>query len=704
MPHVLARLLDAIDLAVIATDLQGNVTYWSQGATALYGWSSQECLGKPMVEITPAFDSAHGAERIMGLIRSGQSWRGVFATRRRDGSSFDARVTLSPLRDDTGGLTGIIGVSEDVTALGEQERQLADRTERLELALQSGHMGTWRWDIATGAVFWDDTLEALFGLERGTFDGTMDTYSRLMHPDDRSETLATIQRSIASGADHEVEHRFFGPDGTVRWLAGNGRVVMDADGVATGMIGVAADVTARKAAEAERESLLAAERHAHAAAEAARDRLAFLGRAGVVLTETLDYEVTLRRLADLVVEQLADWCVIDLVDDEIGTVRRAVVATSVQGVGDLTDAMTRLRPASVDSAGEVTRAIRSGQSALHPHVTDEMLQAWARDTAHLDVMRAIGIASMIIVPLKARGRRIGALSMSSTRGGRVYGDEDLILLTELARRAAVAIENARLFAESAAVVATLQRSLLPPELPGAAGLEIAARYRPSRRSLEVGGDFYDMFPVGSDRWCLVIGDVMGKGAEAASLTGAVRWTVRALAAREHDPHSIVCILNETLLTERTHNRFCTIVVAIASVETGVVRLTLANGGHPPPLLRRADGTIERGSEGGMLVGILPDIEVATDLIELLPGDTMVLYTDGVTEARAGNQFFGEPRLVDVIAALPNQSAAASATAIENAVIGYQDNAVRDDLALLLVRAPVGATEAAATQAVSLLSR
>ena len=705
MPDVLARLLDAVDLAVIATDVEGTVTYWSRGATALYGWSAHESVGRPIVEITPALGAQDPAEAIMGGIRSGAGWRGVFPTRRKDGSVFDCRVTLSPMYDDAGEFEGIVGVSEDVSDLHRQERDLADRTERLELALESGRMGTWRWDVQSRVVSWDEIVEGIFALAPGSFDGSMDTWVAMIHPEDREHTLAAVASSLASGSDHEVEHRFFGPDGSVRWLGGTGRVVLGADGSPVGMIGVASDITARKAAEAHLAQLYVAEQRAHAAAEDSRDRLHFLTQAGEVLAETLGFDETLRRVAELVVDRMADWCVVDLVDDEVGTVRRVVVATSVEDVGALPDEVAALKPESVDSPGEVTRVIRSGQAALHPEVTDAMLQLWARDQEHLDVMRAIGIASMVIVPLEARGRTTGALSIISSQSDRQYGRDDLSLATELARRAAVAIDNARLLAESSSVAATLQRSLLPPELPGAVGLEVAARYRPGRRGLEVGGDFYDMFAVSDDRWCLVIGDVMGKGAEAASLTGAARWTVRALAARETEPHRIVRILNETLVAEKSHNRFCTIIVAMATVRGDVVSLTIANGGHPPTLLRRANGTVERGAEGGMLVGILPDIEVASEDVDLRPGDTLLLYTDGVTEARRGSQLFGETRLGAVVAGLHGLSATACAEAIESEVIGYQDTAGRDDLAILVVKAPSSdAVDAAAMQAIAVPKR
>ncbi|MDQ1709815.1 MAG: hypothetical protein QOG49_1200, partial [Frankiaceae bacterium] len=312
MPDVLAGLLDAIDLAVVAADRDGNVTYWSRGAAALYGWTAEDCLGRSIVDVAPALD-ARAARQLLAEVEAGNRGQGVFAVRRKDGSQFDARVTLSGMRDAAGDLVGVVAVSEDVTQLHEHEREFAERTERLELALASGRMGTWRWDVASGGISWDETLERLFGLPAGSYDRTFEQYAALIHPDDREAVLSAISAALISGSEYEVEHRLVAPDGSVRWIGGAGRVVPGPLGEPVAMIGVAADITGRKEAEAERAALLTAERSAHASAAAAGARLAFLAAAGELLAETLDYDETLERVADLVVSRLADWCTIDLV-------------------------------------------------------------------------------------------------------------------------------------------------------------------------------------------------------------------------------------------------------------------------------------------------------------------------------------------------------------------------------------------------------
>lgn len=568
MSDELGPLLDAIELAVIASDRNGTITYWSRGATALYGWSAAEAVGQPAVMVMPGDEFRAAATAILTKAAAGTSWRGVFPVRRKDGMRFHARVRLSPQRDhETGEVRGVIGVSEDMTWMHTDEREMADRTERLALALESGRMGTWRWDIASGRIFWDETVERLFGVAPGGFDGTFEAYAALIHPDDRAATLASVEQALASGTEHDIEHRLATTDGRVRWIGGAGRVVTGPDGRPVAMIGVAADITARKEAEAERAALLAAEQRAHENAEAAGERLAFLAAAGELLAQSLDYDETLQLVADLVVSRLADWCTIDLVDNEQGELVRAVVANSSNADPRLATELARVHPDGADSPGGVPTVISTGRAVLYADMTDLVLRATGRDEEQLQVFRLLGATSAVIVPLIARGRTTGALSIVSTRDDRRYGPDDLTLATELARRAAVAIDNARLYAESASVAVTLQRSLLPPQLPQVEHIEIAARYRPAQRGLDIGGDFYDVFPVGANAWCFVMGDVCGKGADAAALTGAVRWTIRAVATHEHDPRRIIMVLNDTLLAEQSHNRFCTIVVAIATRPT-----------------------------------------------------------------------------------------------------------------------------------------
>lgn len=245
---------------------------------------------------------------------------------------------------------------------------------------------------------------------------------------------------------------------------------------------------------------------------------------------------------------------------------------------------------------------------------------------------------------------------------------------------------------SAALARTLQQSLLPPQLPEVPGLELAARYHPAGTGLEVGGDFYDVFAIGDDRWAFGIGDVCGKGAAAATIAAAARHTVRAASTHSTSPAAVLRQLNEVMLMQGGGRNgeaapFCTIVHAIGQASTGGFRLQLAVGGHPPPFLRRTNGMVDQVGKPGTLVGVLPTVDIADVELHLAPGDSLVLVTDGVLEAHDGERAFDEIGLAALLADCdPYESAATLALRIEQAALEVQGGVPRDDIAILVVRA------------------
>ena len=268
--------------------------------------------------------------------------------------------------------------------------------------------------------------------------------------------------------------------------------------------------------------------------------------------------------------------------------------------------------------------------------------------------------------------------------GRRYGSSDLALAEDLARRAGQAIENARLYEERDHIAHTLQQSLLPPELPSVPGMELAARYLPAGEGNEVGGDFYDVFETGEGAWGVAIGDVCGKGAVAAAVMALARYTLRAAAMREDRPSLILQILNEAVLRQGTDGRFITVCYARVRPGEGNARLTVCCGGHPLPAVIRADGTVDLTGEPGTLLGVFPDPALSDQVVDLGPGDAMVLYTDGVVEI-PGNPFLGERRLRQVLGSCAGLDAKAIAERVEKEVLRRGRRTTRDDMAVLILR-------------------
>jgi len=288
------------------------------------------------------------------------------------------------------------------------------------------------------------------------------------------------------------------------------------------------------------------------------------------------------------------------------------------------------------------------------------------------------------VPLEARGRTLGALTLVSSGSGRSFGPADLVLAEEFARRAGLALDNARLYSERDHVARALQSSLLPPTLPEIPGARITARYRAAGEGNEVGGDFYLVFQVDREAWWFVIGDVSGKGPEAAAIAGLARHTLRALALQERSPRRLLTALHDTLLLGEGRGEFCTVCCALLqAVDDGTV-LSIASAGHPPPLIRRGDGSVETATCSGPLLGMPVELAFLEQTIGLGPGDMFVLYTDGVTEAHYRNQpLFGEERLIEAIRSGADVDAVADD--ILAAVSAYGPAEPRDDVAVVVVQ-------------------
>lgn len=291
------------------------------------------------------------------------------------------------------------------------------------------------------------------------------------------------------------------------------------------------------------------------------------------------------------------------------------------------------------------------------------------------------------LPLSFEGRSLGAMALGFAEVRPLAADQ-LALLVVLARQGAQALERARLYEERAHVAQVLQRGLLPADLAEIPGMDLAVSYRASHLGGEVGGDFYDVVELAEGSWLAVLGDVCGKGIEAAVLSGAVRTTIASLALQERDPDRILELTNGAVLRRHGQHDLVTVVAAsLTASADGRFLLELTSAGHPAPLVLRAGGDVESVTSHGMMLGVRPDVRLPRERLELGPGDTLVLYTDGVTEAGAiDGSPFGVERLLAALGEAAGGGAQEIALAVENAVRRHQPGPPRDDKALLVMQA------------------
>jgi PAS domain S-box-containing protein len=424
----------------------------------------------------------------------------------------------------------------------------------------------------------------------------------------------------------------------------------------------------------ERRALLDAER-------AARVRADFLARAGALLDASLDFEQTLVNVANIAIPEVADWCAVSILD-ESGELRQVAVAHIDPGRRRLAQELSERLPRDPDSPTGAMRVVQSGETSYVPDITDEVLAAAISDPEHLALVRRLQLRSLIIAPMTARGRTFGALTFVSAESGRRFEAADVQLAEELARRAGVAIENSRLYTERTRIAHTLQVKLLPESLPEIPGVQLAARYRAAGELNEVGGDFYDVFPRSGTEWALVVGDVSGKGAEAAAVTALARYTLRAAAIDDAPPSHALRRLNDAMLNDAS-SQFATVVLAyVSAAPEGGLHVRLALGGHPPPLILRAGGGLEAPGTFGVVLGILDDPPLFDTEFPLRPGDLLLLYTDGVTEAGPRDAPFGQRGLSNLVATLADREPEQIVDAVEQAVVRAQVGEPRDDIALL----------------------
>lgn len=368
--------------------------------------------------------------------------------------------------------------------------------------------------------------------------------------------------------------------------------------------------------------------------------LRFLAEASSELASSLDYESTLRNVAWLAVPALADWCAIHLEQD--GFLRPIAVAHVDPEKVALAMEYERRYPTDPDAQTGAYQVLRTGESLLLPEITDEMIDAGARSAEHAATVRRLNLRSAMTVALRARGRSFGTITWVNGDSARRFSEADLIFGEDIARRAAIAIDNALLHSELKEVADRLQEAVLPAALPEVPGWELGAAYAVAGR-VSVGGDFYDAIKLQDGRFALIIGDVMGRGVEAASAMAQVRSAVRAFVAVDPDPQVVLNRLD--LLYERfPSEQLVTLLYALVDPRLDQVVLTCA--GHPPPLLLDEAGNAEFiDTVRGTILGV-GRVERRRTVVPFLPGQTLLMFTDGVLERRGEDLQDSKDRLAE----------------------------------------------------------
>jgi len=412
-------------------------------------------------------------------------------------------------------------------------------------------------------------------------------------------------------------------------------------------------------------------------------RFAMLDRIARVSDDAEDLPTTLEAICDILVPATADWCAIDVISD--GEVERVAVRVCDAGGPEVESWLANREPSFPKPMIEA-----GDRYSLEPRFIERVGEADLRELAHdqddLNALRELGMRSAITAALRARGRLIGTVTLGTAWSRRRYRRHDARFARVLSGRIALALDNAGLFAdlekvqrERAEIAATLQRGLLPPPLPDIPGWAAAAMYRPAGAENKVGGDFYDAFPIVGG-WMLVIGDVTGRGAQAAAITAQARYTLRTAAWLSGDPIVALATLNSALLA-REDAALCTVVaLALSGDAKQPVRLAVA--GHLPPLLVDGDSVTE-AAEAGPVLGAFGDASWKLEQAAIRPGQQLVAVTDGITEAGGpAAERFGETRLHAELAG--SESPAISVRKIEGALDLFTAGALEDDAAALAV--------------------
>ena len=678
------QILDRAHSAVVSMDEDGVVTYWNPSAERTFGLASDQAIGRTVAEliVPERLRAAHqaGLARFMADgVGPILDQRTEMAALRADGTEFPAEITLSAFRDED--RWSFYAFVLDISERKNSEREYERLVRELRRAL---HGSERRFDAIVGSLTDAVTIRdrghrflyanraAVIQLGFSSWEELRDTApddimaDYLVRGEDGHEVsmddIPSVRILRGDAAEPLLIQTVHRETGVRRWQQLKSAPLVDEDGAVEATITIIEDVTEQKRAE---------------------HQAAFLAQASEVLASSLDYEQTLKNVAELAVPGIVDWCAVDLIDQD-GDRKPVAVAHVDPERLRLAEELRTYEPERLDPDRGLGLVFATGEPLLYANIASEMLEQAAVDARHLELLREIGFRAAMIVPVRLRDRTLGAMTLVTAESGRTLDEFDLKLAEEVAARAAVAIENSRLYSQRTKVAHTLQQSLLPERLPQIPGYELASIYTPALEGSEVGGDFYDVWQV-HDSWLMVIGDVTGKGIEAAALTALVRHTLRAASEFESGPAELLAQVDRTLKKQPTLS-ICTAVCLRLQRD----HVTLAVGGHPLPLYIRSAGLDPVGDTGPLLGGF-SDVSWHELTLKMEPGDTLVAYTDGVTDAigEDGSRY-GQGRLRAILAKCRESSAPGVADTLSRALDSFQTGGHADDTAVLVLhRSPSG---------------
>jgi PAS domain S-box-containing protein len=658
--RVRAGLVTSVLDSVLVLDAGERVVEWSAAAERLFGIPRAEALGTDLVELIVPAELRDGVRYCLG---GGEGeppapeellgMRIEMPARRPDGDEFRVELTIVRAAEEGGGPTVF---ARDVSHRLDIERTRA----HMQQVIAGSHDAVLSKDLDGVITTWNPAAERLYGYSAEEAVGRHVSF--LMPPDLRHQVQEILARVRQGEVLETYETRRVRKDGTELDVS---LTISPIGSPADGLYGasvIARDITDERRRRVARDFLIAATRD---------------------LDASLDPTETARNIVEQAVPALAEVCIIDFIRPD-GRIGDSVAGSAIPGAAERLERIRRESP--LDPAGDhpVAEVLREGDARIwrdlkHP----EVAEAVAQTADHQALMDEAGYESAAVVALIARGRKVGALSFLHANADVRYEQRDLEFLEELGDRAALALDNARLYSERDAIARNLQRGLRPPRPARVEGLESSVVFEAAGRGIEIGGDLYDVLPTDDGGCWVLVGDVAGKGSAAAGVSVAVRHAVRGLTREVDEPEEVLGRVNELLLEGTGLNDFATaVLVRLRPGEDGWT-LSVAAAGHPPPVHVRDGGAHLLG--GGTVLGALHDARVVRHDAPFALGDTLVFCTDGWLEAGPQSEHRDPVELAKLAEYLAPLALEEMTARLRGDAVTRSGGELRDDIVLLALR-------------------